>query len=277
MGIKLVKDCYEHWGGLPATPFRLLVGMAATAYDVGTAGKPPGIYFAGLDETMRLAGAKKRGALAALAILRERGAVELVSSGRPGRNATFRLHCKPSTTGAQPCTHSSETGAQPCTNGCTVTTQTGAPSRTPRNKEDLNEEGTRAMSEAYDDLGGRGDPPPKRFPDQCLRHQARLNAGDDFEACTGCRDTKTGNQDRKKAEVQADADARSAKRRLIDLCPDCSLDGWIETPNGEARCSHPKVSQAASNAPSDHYTRNLEFWQSEMADAIEADARRMSA
>ncbi|WNM25647.1 hypothetical protein [Demequina capsici] len=277
MGIKLVKQCYENWGDLPATPFRLLVGMASTAYDRPESGKPAAVYFAGLEETMKLAGAKKRGALAALAILRDRGAVELIASGRPGRNATFRLNCGPTQTGAQPCTHSDETGAQPCTNGCTVTTRSGAQSRTPRNKENLIEEEARAMSEAYDDLGGRGDPPPKRFPDQCLRHQARLNAGDDFEACLGCRDIKASHEQTKEAEAKATADKRAEGRRLIDLCPDCSLDGWIETPNGEARCAHPKVLQSNLGADADHHTRRLEFWQSEMAAAVELDSRRMSA
>ncbi|WP_156159207.1 hypothetical protein [Demequina gelatinilytica] len=281
MGIKLVKHCYEHWGSLPAIPFRLLVGMAATAFDDAQGGKPAAMYFAGLDETMRLAGTKRRAALGALAILREHGAIELVANGRPGRNATFRLHCEPPSasetgapsctcfgeTGAPSCTNGctvttpkgapsctcfGETGAPSCTNGCTVTTPKGAPSCTPRNNEDLNEEGKPAMpSSAQEELGGlRDDDHASRverpYPRQCLRHQGHLNKGDDFEPCLGCRDADAVETARIQAESDATAAVKAERRRRLEACGDCDDDGWLNTARPARRCTHPRVPAAVA-------------------------------
>lgn len=92
MGARNVSSCFTVWGHLPATPFRLLVGMALQSLDqVGKDGQPPRMWFGGQDAMTELVGSRTA-AYRALSVLREKGAVEVLAHGRYMHRASYRLN-----------------------------------------------------------------------------------------------------------------------------------------------------------------------------------------
>ena len=113
-------------------------------------------------------------------------------------------------------------------------------------------EGTRVnISDAQAELGGGiGNPPPKRFPKQCSKHQNDINE----DSCPGCGSMRRAEEDREKLAA-ADRERRIAEERAhrragITACDLCDGDGWVEDEQrrGVVRCAHPLVHGRGTDA-----------------------------
>ena len=92
-----------------------------------------------------------------------------------------------------------------------------------------------AAPRAHDELGGQAPPPPtpeqiaeRRFPDQCTRHQAERNAGDQFEPCGWCKAAavqwpRVQQQVREKRLASEIADQRAQAQRSAEAISNCDM------------------------------------------------------
>jgi len=131
MGARNVSACYAMWQELPHPAFRLLVGMALQSLDQTSAeGRPARVWFGGQEALVEMVGRTRRPAYAALAVLREAGAIEPVDNGRLGHRAVYKLALDPMAKGAE---SSTQQGAEKGSKGCGKQHLKGAESSTPRN------------------------------------------------------------------------------------------------------------------------------------------------
>ncbi|WP_062526044.1 hypothetical protein [Demequina rhizosphaerae] len=252
MGRANVIACVEQWIDLPAPAFKLLTQLAWTTLDPGDSrGRTPRTYWAGRDALIELTGASRSGLHKTLQVLKEAGALDVVERGRNGVNATYRLRLDRTAPALADTDEGSENVDPSDFEGSTKrarrvheTSTKGPPKWTPRREQEEDKRGGVAMaSEAYEDLGGFGPPPPpsNRFPDQCRRHQGARNP----DPCIACRDQRVANEERGQEVKRQAARTKAERRRRVEACTDCDTDGWIVTPKGLARCEHPHLAAVA--------------------------------
>lgn len=135
MGLKNISAVYAMYPDLAPLPKVLLLWMALKSLDPpgGKGGRPPLLYFDGEASLIAAGGRSRTQTYAGLKTLRERGAVEVVESGRLRHQAVYRLRLDPlavrtPVSGNPDATGSGKPDAPPPENR----TQLGPENRTPR-------------------------------------------------------------------------------------------------------------------------------------------------
>lgn len=143
MGLRNISAVYAMWPDLAPLPKVLLVWMALKALDPpgGKNGRPPFLYFDGEASLIAAGGRSRTQTYAALKVLRDRGAVEIVEAGRLRHQAVYKVALDPLAARA-PVSGKPDprVSGKPDASSPENRTQLGPENRTPRSTEGGSEE-----------------------------------------------------------------------------------------------------------------------------------------